>query len=153
MKNWNKSECWALKCDHFRMVWKQLLLCNENRQNLNIDLTDVWQILATFPMNPNNGTQKTFKIQFFMFPQGTCTMPFQRFPQIACKSGCIVALAAIVWLPPTVCFQMSSQIAWLRAYKITLVAWTLLANLCSGYRLFCVSRGSGGFFWTGVLGN
>ena len=85
-----------------------------------ISVMDVWQILATFPMNPNNQTQKTFNILFFRFPQGTCPMPFQMFLQIACRS--IVALASIVWFPPIVCFQMSSQIACLRAYKITLVA-------------------------------
>ena len=67
---------------------------------------DVWQILATFPMNPNNGTQKMFKIVFFMFSQGTNTMSFQMFPQIACKSRCIVALAAIaINFPPLCAFK------------------------------------------------
>jgi len=54
---------------------------------------DFWQILATFPINPNNGTQ------------------------IARKSR--VALAATILFPPIVI----SQIACLRAYKIILVAF------------------------------
>ena len=90
---------------------------------VNVMRTSKNWILATFPMNPNNLTQKTFNILFFRFPQGTCTMPFQMFLQIACRS--IVALAAIVWFSPIVCFQMSSQIACLRAYKITFVAFVI----------------------------
>ena len=36
------------------------------------------------------------------------------YPQSACPRGCIVTLVALVWLFPTVCFQMPPQIAFPR---------------------------------------
>ena len=47
-------------------------------------------------------------------------------PQIACKGGCIVTLAAFILFFSTVHFQMCSQRARIRGGKVTLVAFVRL---------------------------
>ena len=53
-------------------------------------------------------------------------MHFQICPQIVCLKGLIITLAAFVRLFPNMCFQMSTQRSWIRASKLTLVAFFLL---------------------------
>ena len=56
---------------------------------------------------------------------------FQMCPQITCPKGCIVKLAAFVWLFSTVSFQICPQMACLRRCKFTLLAFVwLFSSAC-----------------------
>ena len=59
------------------------------------------------------------------------TVCSQMSSQIACKSGCVVALIAFVWLLPTMRFQVVPQVDCLNGCKITLAAFvSLFAAVC-----------------------
>ena len=72
-----------------------------------------------FLMSPQRTWIRVTLVAFFLLFSTVC---FRMSPQIACITGCIIILDALVWLFSSVHFQMCSQCSWIRAGIVTLVA-------------------------------
>ena len=77
------------------------------------------RVKANVPINKINFLTFTFYIYFAKLSN----MSFHMSWKIFCPRGCIVTLAAFVWLFSTVRFQMCPQMACLRGCIVTLVAF------------------------------